>query len=70
MLGFNLIFRVLLLVPLCLLAACSNSLSTRMGESISIVRGFQSSEHAIPAAVFENAQGVACLLYTSDAADE
>jgi lipid-binding SYLF domain-containing protein len=32
-----------------------------MGESISIVRGFQSSEHAIPAAVFENAQGVAII---------
>jgi lipid-binding SYLF domain-containing protein len=57
----NSVFRVLALVPLCLLAACSNSLSTRMGESISIVRGFQSSEHAIPAAVFENAQGVAII---------
>jgi len=57
----NSVFRVLALVPLCLLSACSNSLSTRMGESISIVRGFQSSEHAIPAAVFENAQGVAII---------
>ena len=57
----NSVFRVLALVPLCLLAACSNSVSTRMGESIAIVRGFQSSEHAIPAAVFENAQGVAII---------
>jgi lipid-binding SYLF domain-containing protein len=55
------LWKSVFIVPLLFLAACTNSLSTRMGESVSIVRGFQSSEHAIPAAVFENAKGVAIL---------
>ncbi|MDI9402571.1 MAG: lipid-binding SYLF domain-containing protein [Limnohabitans sp.] len=53
--------RIALILPLVFLAACSNSLSTRTGEALAIVRGFQSSDHPIPTAVFENAKGVAIL---------
>lgn len=53
--------RLFVVIPLLALAACSNSVSTRMGQSLAVVRGFQASEHAIPSAVFENAKGVAVL---------
>jgi lipid-binding SYLF domain-containing protein len=55
------LIRLALILPLVLLAACSNSLSTRTGEALAIVRGFQSSDHPVPTAVFENAKGVAIL---------
>jgi len=59
--------RLILAIPLLLLAACSTPVGTRTAEAVSIVRGFQSSEHPIPSAVFERAKGVAILRETSGA---
>ena len=50
-----------LLAPLALLAACSSPMGERMGQSLAVMRGFQSGEHAIPTTVFENARGIAIL---------
>jgi lipid-binding SYLF domain-containing protein len=55
------LLRTLLFVPLLALAACATPVGTRTAEAVTIIRGFQSSEHPIPAAVFENAKGVAIL---------
>lgn len=59
--------RLLLALPLLVLAACSTPVGARTGEAVAIVRGFQSSEHPIPSAVFERAKGVAILRETSGA---
>ncbi|MEY3022573.1 MAG: hypothetical protein RIS86_1771, partial [Planctomycetota bacterium] len=53
--------RILALVPLAFLAACASPMGERMGQSLAVMHGFQSSEHAIPATVFENARGIAIL---------
>ena len=55
------LLRTLLFVPLLALAACATPVGTRTAEAVTIIRGFQSSEQPIPAAVFENAKGVAIL---------
>ena len=55
------LLRTLLFVPLLALAACATPVGTRTAEAVTIIRGFQSSEHPIPAAVLENAKGVAIL---------
>lgn len=55
------IVRILLVLPLLALAACSTPVGTRTAEAVTIVRGFQGSEHPIPSAVFESAKGVAIL---------
>jgi lipid-binding SYLF domain-containing protein len=55
------LLRTLLFVPLLALAACATPVGTRTAEAVTIIRGFQSSEHPIPPAVFENAKGVAIL---------
>ena len=49
------------------LTACSKPLGERMGEALSVVRGFQNSDHAIPTLVFENAKGIAILREDSGA---
>lgn len=61
------LLRILLVVPLLALAACATPVGTRTAEAVTIVRGFQSSEHPIPTAVFENAKGVAILRENSGA---
>jgi lipid-binding SYLF domain-containing protein len=55
------LLRTLLFVPLLALAACATPVGTRTAEAVTIIRGFQSGEQPIPAAVFENAKGVAIL---------
>lgn len=49
------------------LTACSKPLGERMGEALSVVRGFQNSDHPIPTLVFENAKGIAILREDSGA---
>lgn len=61
------LLRFLLVVPLLALAACATPVGTRTAEAVTIVRGFQASEHPIPSAVFENAKGVAILRESSGA---
>lgn len=61
------LLRFLLVVPLLALAACATPVGTRTAEAVTIVRGFQASEHPIPTAVFENAKGVAILRESSGA---
>jgi lipid-binding SYLF domain-containing protein len=61
------LLRFLLVVPLLALAACTTPVGTRTAEAVTIVRGFQASEHPIPTAVFENAKGVAILRESSGA---
>lgn len=47
----NSILRIALALPLLALAACNATIGERMGESLTVVRGFQISEHVIPATV-------------------
>jgi lipid-binding SYLF domain-containing protein len=61
------LLRFLLVAPLLALAACTTPVGTRTAEAVTIVRGFQASEHPIPTAVFENAKGVAILRESSGA---
>jgi SH3 domain-containing YSC84-like protein 1 len=53
--------RILFVLPLLALAACTTPVGTRTAEAVTIVRAFQASEHPIPSAVFENAKGVAIM---------
>jgi lipid-binding SYLF domain-containing protein len=59
--------RIALLLPLLALAACNATIGERMGTSLSVVRGFQSSDHRIPSTVFANAKGIAILRETNAA---
>ena len=63
----NSILRIALALPLLALAACNATIGERMGESLTVVRGFQISEHVIPATVFANAKGIAILRETNAA---
>lgn len=60
-------FRIALVLPLLALAACNATIGERMGESLTVVRGFQQSDHPIPSTVFANAKGVAILRETNAA---
>ena len=61
------LLRIALLLPVLALCACNATIGERMGESLAVVRGFQSSDHAIPPEVFASAKGVAILRETNAA---
>ena len=51
--------RLVMLLPLLALAACNATIGERMGQSLTVLRGFEASDHPIPSEVFANAKGVA-----------
>jgi lipid-binding SYLF domain-containing protein len=53
--------RTLVVLPLFALAACHATISERMGESLTVIRGFQSSDNKIPETVFAKAKGIAII---------
>lgn len=53
--------QIALALPLLALAACTTPMGERMGQSVAVLNGFRSSEHAIPETVFENAKAIAIL---------
>jgi lipid-binding SYLF domain-containing protein len=59
--------RLVMLLPLLALAACNATIGERMGQSLTVLRGFEASDHPIPSEVFANAKGVAILRETSAA---
>ena len=61
------LFRIALLLPIVLLAACTATIGERMGTSLEVVRGFQKGDQRIPESVFASAKGVAILRETSAA---
>ncbi|MEY5031903.1 MAG: hypothetical protein RL354_934 [Planctomycetota bacterium] len=59
--------HLLLIVPFLALTACNATIGERMGTSLAVVRGFQSSDHPIPSEVFANAKGIAIIRENSAA---
>ena len=51
--------QLALALPLLALAACTTPMGERMGQSVAVLNGFRSSDHAIPETVFENAKAIA-----------
>jgi lipid-binding SYLF domain-containing protein len=53
--------QLVLALSLLALAACTTPMGERMGQSVAVLNGFRSSDHAIPETVFENAKAIAII---------